>query len=233
LFWHSEKYKENDYHLFKTNKCELKNIKLFHFFEDEILNKTDVIISLINHKLWKFNDFILSSECKIKEIKNTNIVSKFLNENSLNELTDSNINIGLFYNNELVLLLSLNQLKNKNFVLVNFVTKKNIFIISGYEKLLKYFVINYNPQIITKFCDKRLLEEEQYKNLGFVLKKSIKPHCFFIKCGLKFRFKNFLQLKDYLINKGFNPNEINIKNLKNFDSYKIYDCGQSKYELTF
>jgi len=39
LYWHSELYKEKNYHLNKTEECEKQGVELIHIFEDERIYK--------------------------------------------------------------------------------------------------------------------------------------------------------------------------------------------------
>lgn len=50
LAWHSEKFKGNEaktYHLMKTSLCADKGIRLIHIFEDEWLNKKEIVKSML------------------------------------------------------------------------------------------------------------------------------------------------------------------------------------------
>ncbi|MCK9371460.1 hypothetical protein M0R04_16210 [Candidatus Dojkabacteria bacterium] len=49
LYWH--KFKNDDYHITKTDLCNSKGIQLIHIFEDEWLYKRDIVKSMILSKL--------------------------------------------------------------------------------------------------------------------------------------------------------------------------------------
>ena len=53
LYWHSEKYKNNNYHYDKTEKCLDKNIQLIHIWEDDWNFKSQIVKSIILNKLGK------------------------------------------------------------------------------------------------------------------------------------------------------------------------------------
>ena len=57
LYWHSDIYKENDYHLNKRKKCEKLGIELFHIWEDDWIFKENQIKLLILNKLGKIKIF--------------------------------------------------------------------------------------------------------------------------------------------------------------------------------
>ncbi len=48
LYWHSNKFKPNNYHLNKTELCEKKGIQLIHIFENEWVYEQD----LVKKRLW-------------------------------------------------------------------------------------------------------------------------------------------------------------------------------------
>ena len=49
IYWHSELYVDKDYHLNKTELCNDKGVKLIHIFEDEWVNKQDIVKSRLKN----------------------------------------------------------------------------------------------------------------------------------------------------------------------------------------
>jgi len=47
LYWHSDIYKDKNYHLNKTELCEKQGIQLLHIFEDEWIHKKEIVKSII------------------------------------------------------------------------------------------------------------------------------------------------------------------------------------------
>src|SRR5690606_24877531 len=47
IYWHSELYKESDYHYSKSKLCKESGIKLIHIWEDDWVNKEDLVKSNI------------------------------------------------------------------------------------------------------------------------------------------------------------------------------------------
>ena len=140
LHWHSEYYINNDYHLIKTNKCNNLNIQLLHFFEDELIEKYNIVESIIKEKL-NLNTTILVNDCIIKEI-DSDTSKKFLEYNYIKGYIGYSIKLGLFYNDELVSVMLFNNLKNKvNEYNVLFCNKININIINGCNNLYNYLVL--------------------------------------------------------------------------------------------
>src|SRR5574344_3074193 len=97
IYWHSDLYKPRNYHLNKTLKCNEVNITLFHIFETDNI---EIWKSMISNKL-KLNQRIYARKCTIKELEYKD-VKEFLDNNHLQKSCTSKINLGLFYNSELV-----------------------------------------------------------------------------------------------------------------------------------
>jgi len=51
LYWHSDLYKEPDFHIRKTEMCEFKGIRLIHVFENEWVNNREWVQSQIKQVL--------------------------------------------------------------------------------------------------------------------------------------------------------------------------------------
>jgi len=98
LCWHSDIYKDKNYHLNKTINCVKKDIRLIHIFEDEWVYKKHIIQSLILNIICKNDNNICINSCVIK---NVNIIDeeKFLNH--INGYIDSDYRYGLYFNNKI------------------------------------------------------------------------------------------------------------------------------------
>ena len=59
-----------DYHIEKTECCNEKGIRLVHIFENDYLNRPEIVKSLILSKLGIYKRTIKSNECVLKEIDN-------------------------------------------------------------------------------------------------------------------------------------------------------------------
>lgn len=66
LYWHNELNKDKDYHLNKTIECEKFGIKLIHIFEDEWINKKEIVISFLKKLLGVSDVNIKAEQCVVK-----------------------------------------------------------------------------------------------------------------------------------------------------------------------
>lgn len=225
LYWHSEYFKDNKYHLNKLNLCNEKNINLIQIFEDEWVHKKEIVKSIILNKINFTKNRIYARKCNIHKINNDEYKT-FLNDNHLLGETNSSVKIGLFNNNELISVMGFKKYKN-NFILNRFANKKYISVVGGASKLLTYFIKEFNPIKIITFADKRYSNGELYQKLGFSFIDNIKPSYWYCdyRNTTKYHKFNFRKKKLGIVNETEHMKTLDI------DLPRIYDCGLKKYEL--
>lgn len=239
LYWHSELQKTVDYHINKTNQCNEKGIRLIHIFEDEWLYKQDIVKSMLRNLLSKTENKIYARNCFLKEVS-YNDTNEFLNKNHIQGMCVSKIRYGLYYNNELVSVMTfgnlrknLNCKKNDNeYELLRFCNKLNTNVIGGASKLFKHFIKNIKPSSITSYADRRYSNGNLYNVLGFKLDHISKPNYSYIIKGL--RYNRFSFRKNILIEKYDCPQTTTEHEfMKSKGWYRIYDCGCFCYKMFF
>ena len=231
VWWHSEKYVESNYHLKKTELCEEQGIKLIHIFQDDWMYKQDIIKSQILNLLDKTPNKIFATKCIIKEISDNNVIRQFLEENHQQGFIGGQVKLGLFYNDELVSLMTFGRQRKsmgtKNYEMLRFCNKLNTFVMGGANKLFKHFIDNYNPIEIISYDDRSWSQKELYKQLGFDLIHETKPIYYYIIDGV--RKHRFLFRKDLLIKQGFDSNKTEREIMLERKIYRIYDSGGLKF----
>ena len=232
LYWHSEVNKDKNYHLNKTNLCQKRGIQLIHIWEDEWIYKNDIIKSIILNKLNKSTK-IFARKCIIKEVNNT-ITKQFLIKNHILGYTSSKINLGLYYNDELVSLISFGLTNviykyktSNNIVLLRFCNKLNTIVVGGASKLFKHFINNYQFNEIITYCNNDKYIGNIYSKLGFNLQKYIKPNYYWIINNI--RESKFNWRKDKLVKLGYDINKTEIEIMHELGCLRIYDVGTDKY----
>jgi hypothetical protein len=236
VYWHNELNKENNYHLNKTNFFEKQNIKLIQIYEDDWLYKKDIIKSRILNLLGK-SDRIFARKCEIKEINDNNIVREFLEQNHLQGFIGSKIKIGLFYNDELVSLMTFGNLRKSlgqkstenSYEMLRFCNKLNTNIIGGASKLFKYFLEKYNPKEIISYADRSWSTGDLYEKLGFKFIHKTNPNYYYVIDRKRYHRFNFR--KNKLIKDGANPNKTEHEIMLEKGIFRIYDSGSLKYQF--
>lgn len=238
LKWHSDEFKDKNYHLDKTKECESYGIRLIHIFEDEWINKQEIIKSMLSNILGKTKDRIYARKCKIKEI-NKDVKRGFLEENHIQGNVSSEINIGLYYNDELVSIMCFGKprlnlgrkvYRNDEYELLRFCNKLNTCVIGGSSKLFKHFIENYNPSTITSYCDRRWSVGNMYEILGFELSHYSEPNYYYIVGNN--RKNRFKYRKSELVKEGYDSNKTEQEIMNERGIHRIYDCGTIVYKWT-
>lgn len=217
LYWHSNIYKDSTFHINKTNFFKDKEIRLIHIWEDDWNNKQDIIKSQINNWLGLTKNKIHARECEIKILDN---VKDFLNMNHVQGTANSVLKLGLFYNNELVSVMTFDHFEGRKKMeeggwnLNRFCNKIGFNIIGGSSKLLNYFVGKYKPKRIVSYADKDWSNGGLYYKLGFNLVSDTRPDYKYIIDGRRINKSRFR--KSGLL-----------------DIPKIWDCGKLKFEIRY
>jgi hypothetical protein len=233
LYWHSDLFIDKHYHLNKTNNCEKLGIQLIHIFEDEWLYKQDIVKSRLRNILGLTTSKIYGRKCDIKEVT-TKDKGEFLNDNHIQGTIGSKINLGLYYKDELISLMTFGKrpmLNNCEYELIRFCNKLDTSVIGGASKLLKYFIRNYNPNEIISYADRRWSNGGMYEKLGFDKLKLNQPSFFIIEG--KLRKSRFKYQKHKLNDLGFDVDKDKsaLENLSNNNINIIYDSGSLTYSL--
>ena len=172
LYWHSEENnKDKNYHLFKTNECEKIGIQLIHIFEDEWLYKQNIVKSYLKNLFGVYDKKIFAEQCEVREISQYESF-EFQKINHIKEAVNSKINLGLFYKNELVSVMTFSKPhfdKNHDWELVRFCNKLDYNISNAVSKLFSFFEKAYKPKSIIGYVDRRWSQGDIYKNLGFTM----------------------------------------------------------------
>ena len=235
IFWHSETCgKDRKYHLNKTEICFNKNIQLIHIIDQEWVLKKDIIKSMLLNKIGKISNKVYARKCEIREIP-TDELKVFLNTNHIQGYAHSSINIGLYYNNELVSVMTFGKnrfKKNSNeWEMVRFCNKLNYNIIGGASKLFKHFIKTYNEDNlnIISFSDRRFFSGKLYENLSFKFDKFTSPSYIYWKSST---ILNRMACQKHKLPKLLDKFSIELseyQNMKNNGYNRLWDCGNSKW----
>jgi len=235
LYWHNELHKSNNYHKIKSDLCDEKGIQLIHIYEDDWDNKQDIVKSMILNKLGKSYNKIYARKTEVKEIKDNELIRNFLNKNHIQGFVGSAIKIGLFYEDELISLMTfgklrkpLNSLSKKDeYEMLRFCNKLNTSVIGGASKLFKYFLRNYKINSIITYADRSYSNGKLYKLLGFKLDYITCPNYYYvINREKKYRYN---YRKDILVKQGFDSNKTEHEIMLERKIYRIYNSGNYKF----
>jgi very-short-patch-repair endonuclease/DNA-directed RNA polymerase subunit RPC12/RpoP len=232
IYWHSELNGGNKTgHLQKTNLCEQHGIKLIHIFEDEWIEKREIVESIIRTIMGLTTSKIGARSCIIDEISSEE-ARVFVDTNHLQGFTAGKIHIGLRHKGKLVSLLSLSKPRfNKKYEweITRFCNKKDMMIMGGFSRLLKYFETQYHPKSIISYCDKRYFSGSTYSKNGFIEMENSSPSYYYTDYTHRFNRIEFQKHKLSKKLKIFNPKLTEWENMQLNGWDRIWDCGNSVF----
>jgi hypothetical protein len=240
LWWHSELYRNKEYHLEKRKFFEEKGINIINIWEDDWKFKKNIVESRILYKLFGIESKIYARKCEIRNV-NTKESKIFLDNNHIQGNCISKYRIGLYYNDELVSLISFGSLRKNlgknsiedNYELLRFCNKKNINIIGSFSKLLNFFENKYNPKSIISYCDKSYSSGKSYTSLKFSLEKETSPNYWYFHKDHGIRINRWNFRKDKLVKEGFDNSKTEIEIMKSRNYYRIWDCGSYLFKKNY
>ena len=238
IFWHSSNFrKDNSHkHVDKYKLCEEKGIQLLTIWEDQIINQPDIVESIILSKLGIYKTRIYARKCVIKEVETKEAIN-FLKANHIQGKTSSTIKLGLYYNDELVSLMTFGMQKrcsggskNSNWELNRFCNKINTQVVGAASRLLSYFIKEYKPSCIISYSSNDISNGSLYKILGFESDGKITNAYWYIQHRTLNRYHrtNFSKsrLKSMGVEiEGKTENDI----MSKLPYWKIYDSGHIKW----
>jgi len=237
LYWHSEKYRDKNFHLNKTKFFENKGIRIIHIWEDDWDLKRDIIKSQIKNWLCVNNDKIYARKCDIREIQDSKLCKKFLNENHIQGYTIFNYSIGLYLNEELVSIMTFDRMEGRNKMeeggwnLNRFCSKLDINVIGGFSKLINFFLKNKNPKRLISYADRTWSNGDIYLKNGFKLISTSIPDYKYHINGVRKHKQNYKKSNLIKVEKLNGRTEKQI--MMDRGIYRIWDCGKIKFEKTF
>jgi len=228
LYWHCELKKDKYYHSKKTYYCKEQDIRVIHIFEDEWLNKREVVESRIRNLLRKNHSKIYARKCILQKLDKVS-VKQFLYKNYLGYAFAPSINYCLKYDNEIVAIMSFKNIKGDSYELCNFCTILNTTVIGGFSKLLRHFILDFKPKDIISYVDKRWNCENNFVSNGFKhIKDTDVDYTYII--GHK-RENKSKYCKRKLVEQGFDKNKTEHNIMYERGIYRIYDCGRMIYRM--
>lgn len=207
-YYHSDFFRPIDYHYKKSILAESKGIFIYHLYEYELFLKHQIVINQIL-KLCNYNKLNQVTKFIMKAIP-ISLAKDFIKNND-NLIIDFNKAYGIYDNNNLIHVIAIQCIDNKNIVVYN----KGLYsIIINDVKCLRALKKKYNKLFLKLTIGKE--NNLYYKQLGFKHVKYIKPDFIWIK--------NLKDIKQ--------PNDsISEDTYRNQSYYKLYNAGYEILEI--
>ena len=234
IYWHSEIFKDKNYHLYKKKELEEEGIEIYNIWEDDWIYKKELIKSRIMNSL-NLSNKIFARKCKIREITASE-ERVFLNENHIQGYVPSKIGFGLYIDSKLVSIMSFSsnrrclgsKEKFGEYELLRFCNLLNTTVIGGASKLFNHFIKNYNPSVVISYQDNSWKTGNLYEKLGFIEISNISPNYYWCKGNIRYHRYNYR--KDKLVRQGYDPKKSESVIMTERGYFKLWDHGNRKWE---
>ena len=240
LHWHHEFSPEprlRDYHHNKCKILESKGIQLLTIFEDEWLTRQKQCLGHIKATLGICDKKLHGRKCIVKEV-DKDVAQQFFDDYHIqgkNSLTI--ITFGLFYDNELVGVMSMGRhhrqgSDDKQVVLDRLCFKDGISVNGGSSKLLnacKIWAKDNGYQRIISFSDNRWSAGKVYKAMGFTMEQESGPDYSYVNVNHpKERISKQSQQKKHT---GCPADKTEVEWAHINGLARIWDCGKRRWVM--
>lgn len=243
VYYHSDEFKGESYHLDKTIRCEQRGIRLIHVFSDEWDHNQELTKAKIAHILGKdISAKVNTRKTIVAEVPYNQAKEFFKQFHIQGAVPNQKFCYGLFLDGDLVAAASFGKLRFGNVVsdteveLYRYAAKCKVP--GGLPKILKHFR-RLHPAItnLVSYSDRRWSTGDLYIKLGFSKTSSTKPSYYYTNpTGHRFDRQYFMKSRlPGLVTKGlmktFDPNLTELENCRKNGYNRIYNCGMDRWEL--
>jgi hypothetical protein len=173
-FWHSTKYKPQDYHDKKSRTAQENGIRIIHIWDYEWHNRREQCIKLISNALNRNITKIYARKCTVDESVSAKEYNAFMEREHIQGTSQAGIRLGLRYKKQLVMCCGLRK-ENDGYNLVRMASSCNV--VGGASRLAKHFP---ETSIVT-FCDTGKFTGVVYEKMGFIKDGETKPRYVWVK----------------------------------------------------
>ena len=228
-YWHSEKFKDKNYHICKYNLCKDKGIRLVSIWEWEILKDKTKIENFIKN--------LISEKIKLQarklEIRNvsTEEQREFLKSNHLQGYVPCTYALGLYTkDDELIQLMTLRvkSKKDKLYEIGRLATKTGFTVVGGTKRLFKHLLSLVDFETIISYNNMDKFTGDTYESLGMCFESISIPYGWIRNLEYLPRYAT---QKSKLIRQGFDKNLSESEIMRSEGFEKIYFTGVSKFVL--
>lgn len=217
------KKEAKNYHRLKWILATQKNIKLLQFWDSEILNKKDIVFSIISNFLG-LNQKVYAKDCKLIELTETQVLDFFFKNHIASEVVLGK-SFGLVYKDKIVSAISIGKARFglEGYEIYRFANKRYTNVIGALGKLTSH-IKNYIKGNLYSYVDLRLFSGKSLETIGFEKVKITEPDYYYTKDFINLiPRQKFMKLKTGLTEKDF---------CKQNGYHRIFSVGNALYKLT-
>lgn len=228
--------KPPSYHLHKTDLCEESGIRLIQVWEDWVMNKPEIMRSMLLNKLGLTDMKVAARKCVIRKEKSPS----FFQANHIQGSCPCQVSYLLIYKDEVLAGMTFGRRKGivhssaneEEWELLRFCVKAGYQVVGGASRLLNHFIKDYQPTTLVSFASRDISDGHLYKTLGFERIGKVQPSYWYIQPTSYKRYHRSTFSKAKLLEHGMgNPEETEFEIMDRSDYFRIYDSGTTKWVL--
>lgn len=231
VYWHCEHNKPIKYHQQKSLICLKKGIRLIHIWEDDWTHKNEILKEFIKSKFGLFENIIDADRCETHNV-DEKTAETFLNSYHIKGCVKNEKFIGLFYNDELVEVMSFGMSEKSTnptpvYEIYEVCTKSGYNVQNGFSKLLEHIEDTYKPGEMVIYADLDYSVGNTYKKCGFIKEYVDKPAPTWVINGIRYHDLNFIKSKFKEFEENSKLTELEI--MHNHGYWRCWDSGKIRF----
>lgn len=233
LYWHSTANPRmgHGYHASKFAGAAEKGYKLITLFEDEWVDKPEIVKSRLRSLCGKSQHKIYARQTTAIEL-DAATSRLFMDANHIQGDRSAPIRYGLVHRGELVSVMTFGKPRydsSAEYEMIRFASKLNTSVIGAGSKLFSKFLKDHAPNVVISYADNRWGTGQVYTNLGFSDPTITPPSYWYFKPGTLTRYHRSTFMKHKIIEMGGDPNLTESENMEEMGYCRIWDCGTTKW----
>lgn len=235
LYFHSEKFKDNNFHYDKWKACKEKGYRLVTIFEDEFINSKEKVFAALRSFLGIRENGKGARKLQVSKVS-PKLATDFLNTYHLQGSCQKAHSYGLFDGAALVACMSFGAPSRKLSQRPEYIWELRRFVTNGKSypgaasRLFKAFLTEHEPNAIGSFSDRRWFDGRMYDILGFEKREGLSADYSYVKGNYRYHKsayarKGFLSKHPEIYSEELTEKEM----AKLAGLLRIYDCGKDKW----
>lgn len=229
------------YHYVKNKQFMEKGVFVFHIFGYEWEHKRRIIESMIRSLTGNNSSKLYARQCAIKEVSYADALL-FLEQNHRQGNSRSNIRLGLYYNDELVSLMTFSKtraliggMNESTWELLRFCSKLDTTVVGAASKLFKHFVHSHKEvHKVRSFSDMAHTRGNLYSTLGFQLSHESAPGYVWVSINTDQAYHRMnaakANIKAFLKDNNLDLSRTEKQLMEEHGFAQVFDCGTKVWE---
>lgn len=238
-YWHSEKFKNRNYHVDKFNACSKEGVRLIQVWDYELddLRKVDILKSILRYAAGA-SDFIGARETELIRIDGASPrFDTFLDANHWEGRAPMNaqcVTYALCSHNDIVHMMTLRPQGEGAWDVLRSCSKLGVSVTGGTPRLINAFQSYVGHGKLISYSDNQLFSGHSYRAAGFVATgREVGYDWWHVNTDEFVCQRAAGHDPSQILGESFNPNLSEIANMHNAGWLRLWNAGRTRWELTF